>query len=283
MGASIEFNFRQIYKYAQSDTTIMALSTLFYILWFTLLGSVCGLIGGVLLLFWKRKLVQKSMLYVVSFAIGALLGAAFLDLIPEAIELGNAEIAMIWVFGGLLVFFILENFVRWHFCHELICKHKGHKHVHPRPFSYLLIFGDTFHNFIDGVIIAAAFLIDVPLGIITAVAVFFHEIPQEIADFGVLLYAKMPRTKIVLYNLFSAFAAFVGAIGTYLFAPDVSGLVPALAAFAAGGFIYIALADLAPETHAEDLRARLPEVIARIAFVFVGIGVIWGLGKLLGV
>jgi len=260
----------------------MALSTLAYILIFTFIGSIVALVGGVLLLYWRRR-VRRSMLYIVSFAIGALLGAAFLDLIPEAIELASVEMILLFVFCGLIVFFVLENFVRWHFCHELICKHKGHKHIHPWPFSYLLIFGDTFHNFIDGVIIAATFLIDIPLGIITAIAVFCHEIPQEIADFGVLLYAKMPKMKVLLYNIFSALAAFAGALGTYFFAPYVSGLVPALAGFAAGGFIYIALADLAPETHAEDLMTRFPEIVMRIVFVFIGIGVIWYLGKIVGV
>lgn len=260
----------------------MESSVLAYILLFTILGSVISLVGGVLLLYWRRIAVQRSMIYIVSFAIGALLGAAFLDLIPESVELADAQTALLWTFGGLMVFFILENFVRWHFCHELICRHKGHKHVHPRPFSYLLIVGDTFHNFIDGVIIAAAFLINVPLGIVTSFAVFFHEIPQEIADFGVLLYAKMPRIKIILYNVLSAAAALVGALGTYFFAPYVQGLIPGLAAFAAGGFLYIALADLAPETHAEDLRARLPEILLRIVFVFIGIGVIFALGTLLG-
>lgn len=261
----------------------MVLSTLAYILWFTLLGSVCGLAGGVLLLYWQRKIVQKSMLYVVSFAIGALLSAAFFDLIPESINIAGAQTSLLYAFTGLMAFFLLDNFVRWHFCHQLVCHHKGHHHVHPKPFSYLLMIGDTFHNFIDGVVIAASFLIDIPLGIITSIAVFFHEIPQEVGDFGVMLYGGVPRMKVLLYNLLSALAAFVGAIGTYMFAGSIQGVIPGLAAFAAGGFLYIALADLAPETHAEDLRTRLPEIIMRVIFVFVGIGVIWGLGKLLGV
>lgn len=259
----------------------MDLPILAYILIFTIFGSIVSLIGGLLLIFWKRKIVERTSLYIVSFAIGALLGAAFLDLIPESISLVGAETSLFFVLGGLLTFFILENFVRWHFCHELVCKHKGHRHSHPKPFSYLLMTGDTFHNFIDGVIIAAAFLISIPLGIVTAVAVFFHEIPQEIADFGVLLYAKMPRIKILLYNLASATAALIGAVGTYLFAQDIQGLVPNLAAFAAGGFLYIALADLAPETHAENLRTRLPEILMRIIFVFVGIAIIFALGLVL--
>jgi len=261
----------------------MALSTLAYILLFTLVGSVFGLVGGVILLYWRRLHIEKIILYILSFAIGTLLAAAFLDLIPETIGLVGGETAILWTFGGLIAFFILENFVRWHFCHELVCKHKGHKHSHPKPFGYLLIIGDTFHNFIDGVIIAAAFLINTPLGIITAIAVFFHEIPQEIADFGVMLYGKFPKSRILLYNFLSALAAFAGALVAYFFAPSVHGLVPGLGAFAAGGFIYIALADLAPETHSEDLSMRLREVIAKIVFVFVGIGTIYFLGALLGI
>lgn len=261
----------------------MALPVLVYILIFTTLGSVCGLIGGVLLLYWRRLAIEKIVQYVVSFAIGALLGAAFLDLIPESVELAGAEAALVWTFAGLMIFFVLDNFVRWHFCHALVCHHKGHKHVHPKPFSYLLVIGDTFHNLIDGIVIAATFLINIPLGMVTAIAVFFHEIPQEIADFGVLFYGKMPKKKIVLYNLLSALASFIGAIAVYVISPDLNGAITGLAAFAAGGFVYIALADLAPETHAEDLRMRLPEIITRMVFVFVGILVIWGLGKILGV
>ncbi|MEM7813840.1 MAG: ZIP family metal transporter [Candidatus Aenigmatarchaeota archaeon] len=260
----------------------MAFSTLAYILMFTILGSFIGLVGGILLLYWHRLAVQRIFIYLVNFAIGVLLGATFLDLLPEAIELSSAESALVFTFCGLLAFFLLEKFITWHYCHELVCRSEKHTHVHPRPFSYLLLVGDTVHNFIDGIIIAVAFLMDIPLGIIASLAVFFHEIPQEIADFGMMLYAKMKKPKILFYNVLSAVAALVGAVGTYFFAPHIHGLVPAAAAFAAGGFIYIALADLAPETHPDNIRIRAIEISLQTLFVFIGVCVIFALGKLLG-
>ena len=251
------------------------MSVLAYILFFTFLGSIVALVGGVLLLYWQRKRVEGVLKYLVSFAIGTLLAATFFDLFPEAAEATSVHLALLWGFYGLLLFFFLEKVITWHYCHEMLCRYRGHKHVRPRPFSYLLIFADTVHNFIDGVLIAATFLLNIPLGIITAIAVFCHEIPQEIGDFAVLLYAKMPRFKVLLYNILSAAAAFVGAVATYFVAPYFEGFIPLLAAFAGGGFLYIALADLAPETHAGGID-RLRETILQIFFVLIGVFIIYG-------
>jgi zinc and cadmium transporter len=255
-------------------------SLLTYILAFTVLGSIVSLIGGVLLLYWKKETVERSARYLVSFSIGTLLAAVFLDLFPESIEAAGTHIALIWAFGGLLLFFFLEKIMQWHYCHDFICKHKNRSN-NPRPFSYLLIFADTIHNFIDGVLMAATFLISIPLGIVTSVAVFFHEIPQEIGDFAVLLYAKMERPKILIYNVVSACAALVGAIGTYFVADVLGGIVPLLAAFAGGGFLYIALVDLVPETHGHGNAIKLKETVMQIAMVLIGIFVIYGIGIIL--
>jgi len=217
-----------------------------WILASTLLVSSISLIG-IFFLSMSEKLFRKLLLMLVSFASGTLLGGAFLHLIPEALSIESENISIV-ILSGILVFFVLEKFL-WRHCHERECP------VH--VFAYLSLLGDGVHNFIDGVIIAAGFLVgvplgsvNIPLGLATTLAVVSHEIPQEIGDFGILVYGGFSKVKALFYNLLSALMAVFGALLMYYF----SSYLPSLAyflVFAAGSFIYIATTDLIPELHKE--------------------------------
>ena len=210
--------------------------------------SLAGLSGGLLLLRNEKKAKHLS-LHMVSFAAGALLGAVFLDILPEAVEIGvlNTQF-FIYMLAGIVTFYILEKFIFFYHCHAGKCD------VH--TYGYLSVMGDTIHNFIDGVLIAASFLISVPLGIVTALAVFFHEIPQEVGDFSILMRAGIKKNKIIFYNIISALAAVVGAAIGYYFSTSIEGLTSIMLAFVAGNFIYIAGVDLIPETTKDEKHMR---------------------------
>ena len=210
-----------------------------YIIAAVLLSGVIGLSGGILLLFSKKN-AMKCTPYLVSYAAGALLSAAFLGLIPEMVGMSTSQTAFSSILGGIVIFYILERFFSWY-------------HHHGRgklpTFSYMIILGDTLHNFIDGVIIAATFIADFALGVTTTLAVLLHEIPQEIGDFGVLLHARMKKSRVIMYNLVSALFAVVGALVAYRYLMVAQGMLPFVIGIAAGGFIYIAGTDLIPETY----------------------------------
>ena len=227
------------------------MSTLGYILLFTFIGSIGALIGGVVFLS-KEKLALKISHFLASFAAGILLGTAFFDLLPEAVHEGKKTGADIfpWVLFGIVLFFLLERFIHWFHHHEEF--HKDEKES--KSTLPLIIFGDTMHNFIDGVVIAATFLVNTPLGIATAISVFVHEVPQEIGDFGLMLHKGLKPTKIILVNVLSAAVAFTGAIMTYLLGNVLEPYIPMLLAVTAGFFIYIASSDLIPEIHHEKRK-----------------------------
>jgi zinc and cadmium transporter len=227
---------------------------LIYILVFTFLGSIASLIGGIFLLS-KKELVGKISHYLFSFAAGVLLGTAFFDLLPEAFEeiehLAEEGIIVetnifLWTFLGIIGFFFLVRFLHW-FHH-----HDDHFKDEPKQTVPLIVVGDTVHNFIDGMIIAASFFVSIPLGILTAIAVAIHEIPQEIGDFAILIKKGLPKKKIIQINLISAAAAMVGAMLVFVLGESVKAMLPMFLALTAGFFIYIATADLIPEIHKED-------------------------------
>ncbi len=224
--------------------------------------SVISLVG-ILALALKEKMLEKVLFVLIALAAGTLLGAAFLDLIPEAIEEGG-EGVLLYVLSGVVVFFILERFVFWHHCHKEKCN------IH--AFSYLNLVGDGVHNFIDGMVIAAAYLTAVPVGVIATIAIIAHEIPQEIGDFGILVYGGFSRVKALFCNFLSAMTAFAGAILMYFSSSYIESSVSFLLAFAAGGFIYIATADLMPELKKEmDIKRSF----IQLTLLIMGIGVIW--------
>ncbi|TSC88078.1 MAG: ZIP Zinc transporter [Microgenomates group bacterium Gr01-1014_7] len=244
------------------------MSILGYILVFTLIGSVISLIGGILLLL-KEKFALKISHYLSAFAAGALLATAFFDLLPEAAEhmeeLGISINLPFWTLLGILGFFLIERFIHHHHGH-------GQSREEKKSIIPLVIIGDTMHNFTDGVAIAATFLISIPLGIVTSLAVAAHEIPQEIGDFGLMLNRGVERKKVLLINFYSALAAMVGALLTYIYKDKLEGLLPVILSVTAGFFIYIALANLIPEIHNRDNQ--------KVAFwetvmLFVGVIVIY--------
>ena len=244
---------------------------LLWIIGFSILGSIACMIGGFFLL-WKEKLAKKISLALVSFAAGVLLTAAFLELIPESIELVHIHDAMFAVLAGIAFVFVVERLFIWHHCH------KGEKCQVHLP-SYMILIGDSVHNFIDGLIITASFFVSIPLGIMTSLAVISHEIPQEIGDFGVMLHGGWKKKKIIIYNLLAATMTIWGAIIAYFALPFFDGIEGYLIAFAAGTFIYIAGTDLIPETHREKAPAK--NLMSLTAF-FLGILVFWTIGKMLG-
>lgn len=224
------------------------MNILSYIIIFTLVGSVVSLIGGALLLI-KEKFALKISHFLTAFSAGALLATAFFDLLPEATEhmeqLGVDINIPLWTLIGILSFFLLERFIHHHHNH-------GETGEDRKTVIPLAIIGDTMHNFADGVAIAATFLISIPLGIVTTLAVAAHEIPQEIGDFGLMLNKGMKKKKILLINLYSSMAALLGALLTYLYKDKIEGLLPVILALTSGFFIYIALANLIPEIHNRD-------------------------------
>jgi len=206
---------------------------------FTLLGSICsvGLAGLLLILKGKRlRFVTGSL---VPYAIGTLLGAAFLGMIPHAMLRLAGTSVLLTVLSGIILFYVLEKLALWRHCHEQPCD------VHTRAGTMILI-GDSLHNFVDGVAIAAAFTEAVPLGIATSVAVIAHEVPQEVGDFAILLESGYSRPRAFLFNMLSSLTALLGAITTYFLLPVIQPLVPYLLSVSAASFIYIALADLVP-------------------------------------
>lgn len=216
------------------------MSTLLIIFLASLAESLVAFAGGALAIFNEEK-VRRAAHFIVSFAVGAFLGVSFLELIPEAIAMSGDGLILTWVLGGIIFFFILEKLLFWYHCHD------GHCPIH--TYTYLILWGDFLHNFIDGVIMALAFLVDVQLGILTSIAIVFHEIPQEIGDFGVLVHGGFSRSKALFYNFLSATSVMFGALLTYGLSSAFEPFLPIGLALAAGNFIYIASTDLMPELH----------------------------------
>ncbi|MDO8505420.1 MAG: ZIP family metal transporter [bacterium] len=248
---------------------------LLYIIGLTVLGGIVGLLAAFFIVVRLAKDPERLM-HLVSFAAGAMLSAAFFDLLPEAFEhLGEAKFGLgfLYVFGGFLLFYVIEQFLLISHCHEGICD------VHKARRSMVII-GDTVHNFLDGIAIAAALLISLPLGFVTAIAVFFHEIPQEIGDFAVLQRMGMTRAQAIRWNLFSACATIVGGVLTYLIVGAVESIEVLLIALAGGGFIYIATVDLLPEVHKEMRRGH---ILSHMFAFGLGVVVLWVLNATLHV
>jgi len=242
------------------------MSILFYSVLATVIVSLISLTGALFLAI-KQEVLDKLVFYLVAISAGSMIGGALLHLIPDALESvggGQASDKIFFaVVVGFILFFLLERVLHWHHCH----KHGGECTVH--TFTYLNLVGDGFHNFIDGVVIAAAFSINVELGIATTVSVIIHEIPQEISDFGVLIYGGLSRIKALLLNLLSGVLAVGGALFGLVLARMTEGVMPILAALTAGGFIYVASSDLIPELHKES---KLGKSMTAFVCFLIGIG-----------
>ena len=236
---------------------------LLWILGSVIVVSLISLVGVVTLSL-TDNVLKKLLFLLVAFSAGAMLGGAFIHLLPEALEKSSSLFVFLFVLVGFSLFFILEKLLFWRHCHEGKC------HIH--TFTYMNLMGDAVHNFIDGMIIAATYLVSIPLGIITTVAIIAHEIPQEISDFGVLVYGGFKKTKALFANFMVALTAVLGAIFGYLLSSSIEGSNSFLIPFAAGGFIYIAASDLVPELHKEkDIKKSY---VSFIVFL-LGILLMW--------
>lgn len=239
------------------------------VLFWSLIGSVISLLGGVLLLY-KKSIREVAIRYGLPFGAGALLAAAFLGILPEAIEGSSVHQAVAFALGGFLIFFILERLLGWFHHHENHHHEKVHGKRSDKTHQWLVIIGDTMHNAIDGVAIGAAFLVNPAAGIGTAIAVAAHEIPQEIGDFGILLGKGMRARSVLIVNVLSALATVVTALATFALG-DAHGINPApLLALAAGFFIYVAASDIVPDIHEKPRK----EGNAQAIMLLVGVAVL---------
>ncbi len=276
-------------------------STLTWIVAISLLGGLLSVIcAGLVAMSARTQWIPM----LISYAIGAMLGAVFLEILPHAFrEATSVENMAATVLFGILLFFVLEKLVLWRHCHGEHCEahamhteqdcqahevqttkyktvaekapsiSKSHHHVHDSGRSGMMIMvGDTFHNFVDGILIAAAFMIDVRLGTVTAIAIIAHEIPQEVGDFLILLHSGYSKKQAFLFNLFSSLATVVGAVLAYFALQTVSGWIPTILGLAAASMLYVAVADL---IHGLHKRTELKATMAQVALIALGIGSIW--------
>lgn len=247
--------------------------TYLYAIIAVLIISLISFIGVVTLGIKKQKL-EDLLLVLVAFSTGSLIGDSFLHLIPESIRQNGGELTLktsVSIFGGILIFFILEKFLRWRHCHDIECEE------HPHHLGTLNLVSDALHNLIDGALIGASFLVSIPLGITTFIAIAFHEIPHELGNYGVLVHSGYSRTRALIVNFFSGSVAVVGTIIVLLLGAKFASLTEVLVPIAAGGFIYIAMSDLIPELHREN---RLANSLLQLIFLICGILVMFLLLKL---
>lgn len=245
------------------------MSVLVAIIVFSLVGGVLSVLAASVFLALPARGRTRLLPHLVSFAIGALLGASLLALLPHALTTPGApeiHVMMLVVLGGVLGFFVLEKLVLWRHCHTIECEvhspdeHHHHDH-HKQPAGLLIVFGDSVHNFVDGIVIAAAFMTDINLGIVTAVAVAAHEIPQEVGDFAILLQSGYSRKKALVLNVMASLTTVVGALLAYISLDETRAAIPYILAIAAASFLYVAVADLIPGLHKRtDIRSTLQQI-----------------------
>lgn len=223
--------------------------------------GLISLVGAITFVL-KKGLINKISMFLLAFSTGALIGGAFFHLLPEAIELDDSLSPFLYLVIGIIVFFALEKYLKWHHCHN----ETGECKVH--TFTYMSLVGDGFHNFLDGLIIVSAFSVSTEIGLVAVVAVAAHEIPQELGDFGVLIHGGFSKLKALFWNFISAMTALLGVLVGYSMINYFDNITALLLPFAAGGFIYVAMSDLVPELHKET---RLKKSI--INFSIFGLGI----------
>lgn len=224
---------------------------------------------GVFALSLNRDFLNKILFVLIAVAVGAFFGDAIIHLIPESFSKLSAVEGPFYVLLGIVVFFSLEKFLRWQHAHDTNIE-DGEECTH--PVGPLVIFSDGIHNAIDGAIIAASFMISIEIGIVTTIAIALHEIPQEISDFALLLHAGYSKGRAILYNFLSSLVAVLGAVIALLALSTTENILPALTAFAAGSFLYIAGSDLVPELHK---KKRMSESFIQLISILVGIGIMF--------
>lgn len=237
---------------------------------YTIAALIAGSVGSVglasFLLLLKDRKLQIISTYLTYLAGGTLLGAAFLGMIPNAISMLDSEVVFAFILAGILFFFVLEKIILWRTCRNVDCER------HTKAAAPMILVGDAFHNAIDGIVIAASFLTSIELGIFVSISIVFHEIPQELGDFGILIKSAFSRKKALTYNMLSGSSAIVSGIAAYFFMGAVKSLIPYALAFSASSFLYIALADLIPEMHQ---KTKLRESTIQFFLIIVGVSIIY--------
>jgi len=237
-------------------------------------------LSGIFALSLREKTLHSILYFLVAFSGGTILGASLFDLLPEAVELVDESVVFVYIAVGFVAFFVLERFIYWyhgHGHHDDI-DHMDDERVSTRGFAYLNIIGDGIHNFIDGMIIAASFTAGTHVGIATTIAVIFHELPQEIGDYAILIYAGFDRTRALVANFMASLSVVLGGVFAVFFLETVDALSGFLVAFSAGAFLYLAASELVPELQKE--RDFVKSVVQFAVFV-LGLAVIWYVGLLL--
>ena len=241
----------------------------FYAIGSVVLVSLVSLIGLFTISFSVEKL--KNILFIlVAFAAGSLIGDVFFHLLPEYIEMGEfTVISSSLIIVGIVTMLFIEKFIHWHHCHHV----SSSEHAH--PFAIMNLIGDAFHNFLDGLIVGASYLVSIPVGIATTIAVVLHEIPQEISDFGVLLQGGFKKTKALMFNFLSALTAVLGVVLALILNELMGGLEKILIPFTIGAFIYIAGTDLIPEIHKElKVHRSLAQLLAFVLGILIMLGLV---------
>jgi len=244
------------------------LPAIFYAFISVFLISLLSLVG-IFGIYLREKSLRVMLVHFVSFSAGALLGDAFFHLLPTAAESGFTVQLALYVLLGIVFSFIVETIIQWRHCHLPTSK----EHVH--PFAFMNLIGDGIHNFIDGLIIGASYLVSIPIGVATTIAVFFHEIPQEMGDFAVMLHGGFSRGQALLFNFATALTSFIGILVVLVLGAYVEGINSFLIPFAAGSFIYIAGSDLIPEVH--RVESKTVKAILQLFFFVLGMLLMYGL------
>jgi zinc and cadmium transporter len=241
-----------------------------WIIIFSLLGGVLSVLAASAFLLIPHLIRDRLLPHLVSFAIGALLSAAFLALLPHAAAAPGMDFhdLGLTILLGMMAFFLLEKMVLWRHCHSHECEAHAPDHHHQHAAGTLVLIGDGMHNLVDGVLIAAAFLTDFHLGVVTALAVAAHEIPQEVGDFAILLNSGFSRAKAFTFNILASLTTVVGALLAYFSLADFETLLPYVLAVAASSFIYIAVADLIPGLHK---RLHFSATLQQLVLILSGI------------
>jgi zinc and cadmium transporter len=251
------------------------MTTLTWIILITLLGGVLSIVIAALFAL-RARAAHVPLL--ISYAVGALLGAVFIELLPHAFEITSSPHALAaTILGGILAFFVLEKLVLWRHCHEELCEAHdppaaAHAHHDHGRSGMMILVGDTLHNFVDGVLIAAAFIADTELGIVTAIAIVAHEIPQEVGDFLILLHSGYSKRAALALNMASSAAMVLGGVLAYTALRELQHWVPTLLGLAIASMLYVSVADLIPGLHRRpELRATAQQVV----LIVLGIATVW--------
>jgi zinc and cadmium transporter len=252
------------------------MSLITWIILFCLLGGLLSALAAALFLVLSEALRNRALPHLVSFATGALLGAAFLGLLPHALaslDGTDTHVIPMAVLLGLLGFFLLEKLVLWRHCHTDHCEvHAPEGRGHKQSTGTMVLIGDGLHNFLDGILIAGAFMTDIHLGVVTSLAVAAHEIPQEVGDFAVLLHSGFSRGRAFFYNILASLTTVVGGVLAYVALQQIDAALPYVLAVAASSFIYIAVADLIPTLHQ---RAEVHATVQQMLLIAIGIFIIY--------